>query len=338
LVKEIDTREGGIKFGGMMKLQDSDEEGHPLMSQQSFEENIEFVADSGCSDHMLRNTNGMTNIHMQSKKIIMANRQSLESNQIGDLTPYLFIGNCREPLLPKNVLVVPLLVKPLLLLKLVVGDGVEIKMSTKSITFLYCGRVIGKAILKRNIYGIELSYGISAAALALGEDILKWHVKFCHASSGKLKKLSGIHPEMPKHFPDVIKCTSYVIANCHRKPYPESKTKYQEPLELLSAYLCGPFSTRSIEGVVYMLVVVDYFSRYMKVSFLRNKDKDLVVPALSECIESLEKEINKLVKRIRTDGDTEFVTGDMAGFNKRKRIKHQVAVRDSPQTNGQVKR
>jgi transposase InsO family protein len=87
-----------------------------------------------------------------------------------------------------------------------------------------------------------------------------------------------------------------------------------------------------------MPTVIDYFSHYMKVSFSRNKDKDSVVPALIECIESFEKYINKLVKRIRTDGGTEFVNNDMAGFTKRKHIKHQVTVRDSSQTNGQVER
>jgi transposase InsO family protein len=87
-----------------------------------------------------------------------------------------------------------------------------------------------------------------------------------------------------------------------------------------------------------MLVVVDYYSRYMKVSFLRSKDKDSVVPALTECIESFEKDTGKLVRRLRTDGGTEFVNGDMTEYAKRKHIKHQVTVRDSPQTNGQVER
>jgi hypothetical protein len=150
----------------------------------------------------------------------------------------------------------------------VVGDGVEIKMPTENITFLYCSRVIGKANLKSNIYCINLVYDIPTAALASDEDIMKWHVKFCHASSAKLKKLAVIHPEMPKRFPDVIRCTSCAIANCRRNPYPESQTKYLAPLELLSADLCGPFPTRSIRGAVYMLVVVDYFSRYIKVTLV----------------------------------------------------------------------
>ncbi|GJV12970.1 retrovirus-related pol polyprotein from transposon TNT 1-94 [Tanacetum coccineum] len=53
------------------------------------------------------------------------------------------------------------------------------------------------------------------------------------------------------------------------KPVPNSKQR----LHLLNMDLCGPIRVESINGKRYILVIVDDYSRYTWVQFLRSKDK-----------------------------------------------------------------
>lgn len=47
--------------------------------------------------------------------------------------------------------------------------------------------------------------------------------------------------------------------------------KFVEPLELIHIHLYGPSSIESINGNKYILVIVDDFSRFTWVYFLRHK-------------------------------------------------------------------
>ncbi|KAI3715305.1 hypothetical protein L6452_22284 [Arctium lappa] len=55
------------------------------------------------------------------------------------------------------------------------------------------------------------------------------------------------------------------------KPKPEPSTN--APLELLHMDLCGPMRTQSLGGKKYIPVIVDDYSRYTCVKFLRSKDE-----------------------------------------------------------------
>nr|GFB60052.1 integrase, catalytic region, zinc finger, CCHC-type, peptidase aspartic, catalytic [Tanacetum cinerariifolium] len=54
---------------------------------------------------------------------------------------------------------------------------------------------------------------------------------------------------------------------------PKSKDTNQEKLYLLHMDLCGPMSVESVNGKKYILVIVDDYSRFTWVKFLRSKDE-----------------------------------------------------------------
>nr|GFB56687.1 retrovirus-related Pol polyprotein from transposon TNT 1-94 [Tanacetum cinerariifolium] len=83
-------------------------------------------------------------------------------------------------------------------------------------------------------------------------------------------------------------------------PVPNSRQR----LHLLHMNLCGPMRIASINGKRYILVIVDDYSRYTWVHFLRSKDE------APEVIIKFLKRITVLLQSpviiIRTDNGTEF--------------------------------
>nr|GFA80734.1 integrase, catalytic region, zinc finger, CCHC-type, peptidase aspartic, catalytic [Tanacetum cinerariifolium] len=84
------------------------------------------------------------------------------------------------------------------------------------------------------------------------------------------------------------------------KPAPNSRQR----LHLLHMDLCGPMRIASINGKRYVLVIVDDYSRYTWVHFLRSKDEapEVIITFLKRITILLQS----LVIIIRTDNDTEF--------------------------------
>ncbi|KAI3667113.1 hypothetical protein L6452_42161 [Arctium lappa] len=66
-------------------------------------------------------------------------------------------------------------------------------------------------------------------------------------------------------------CEKGMMKRAPHKPNPEPSTS--APLELLHMDLCGPMRTQSLGGKKYILVIVDDYSRYTWVKFLRSKDE-----------------------------------------------------------------
>ena len=95
-------------------------------------------------------------------------------------------------------------------------------------------------------------------------------------------------------------------------------------------------SKRSIGGSKYGLVVIDDFSRFTWVVFLRTKDRTR--DSLIKLITQVELESAQKVKMIRSDRGTEFLNQGMTEFCEGKGIKHQTSAARTPQQNGVVER
>ncbi|GJY08568.1 putative ribonuclease H-like domain-containing protein [Tanacetum coccineum] len=105
------------------------------------------------------------------------------------------------------------------------------------------------------------------------------------------------------------------------KPVPNSKQR----LHLLHMDLCGPMRVESINGKWYVLVIVDYYSCYTWVHFLRSKDD------APEVIKTFLKKITVLLQApviiVRTDNDTEFKNQMLQEYFNSVGISHQALKR-----------
>ncbi|GJQ99050.1 retrovirus-related pol polyprotein from transposon TNT 1-94 [Tanacetum coccineum] len=99
-------------------------------------------------------------------------------------------------------------------------------------------------------------------------------------------------------------------------------------------HLCSALQT--INGKKYILVIVDDYSRFTWVKFLRSKDEtpEFVINFLKQ----IQVGLNKTVRYIRTDNGTEFVNQILNKYYERVGIFHQKAVPRTLQQNDVVER
>nr|GEY91266.1 retrovirus-related Pol polyprotein from transposon TNT 1-94 [Tanacetum cinerariifolium] len=100
--------------------------------------------------------------------------------------------------------------------------------------------------------------------------------------------------------------------------------------------LCGPIRVESVNGKKYILVIVDYYSRFTWVKFLRSKDETSMF--IIKFLKMIQVRLNVPVRRIRTDNGTEFVNQTLRDYYEKVGISHETSVARSPQQNGVVKR
>ncbi|GJS16629.1 retrovirus-related pol polyprotein from transposon TNT 1-94 [Tanacetum coccineum] len=155
-----------------------------------------------------------------------------------------------------------------------------------------------------NLYTISISDMAASSPFKYGKDHL------CSACErGKSKKAS--HP------PKVI---------------PSDYSK----LELLHMDLCGPMRVASVNGKKYILVIVDDFSRFTWVYFLRSKDETPEI--IKKFITQAQLNYKAKVCKIRTDNGTEFKNATLKAHYEKLGIMQQFSIARTPQQNGVVER
>ncbi|GJW26601.1 retrovirus-related pol polyprotein from transposon TNT 1-94 [Tanacetum coccineum] len=86
-------------------------------------------------------------------------------------------------------------------------------------------------------------------------------------------------------------------------------------------YLCGLMRVESINGKKYILVIVDDYSRFTWVKFLRSKDE--APDAIIKCIKNIQVRLKATVRNVRTNNGTEFVNQTLREFYENVGISHQ---------------
>ncbi|GJS44225.1 putative ribonuclease H-like domain-containing protein [Tanacetum coccineum] len=93
---------------------------------------------------------------------------------------------------------------------------------------------------------------------------------------------------------------------------------------------------KTINGKKYILVIVDDYSWFTWVKFLRSKDETPKV--IIKFLTQIQVGLNKTVRYIRTNNGTKIVNKDLTDYYERVDIFHQKSIPRTPQQNGVVKR
>ena len=167
-----------------------------------------------------------------------------------------------------------------------------------------------------------------------------WHQRLGHMNSIDLSKLAK--KDLVRGLPSLRKTSTHVCGTCQKGKQirsPHKKSQYSASsriLELIHMDLMGPMRTESIGGKKYILVMVDDFSRFSLVRFLREKSdtSDLIINA----IKLIQNQKDLQVARIRSDNGTEFSNNDLIEFCNQLGIKHEFSAPYTPQQNGIIER
>jgi transposase InsO family protein len=137
-----------------------------------------------------------------------------------------------------------------------------------------------------------------------------------------------------------LQCEPCAMAKATRAPFPSKATRRAtHPLELVHMDVWGPYGTASLDGYQYFLLIVDDYSRYLWVRFMRAKYesfehfKDYIVWAQRQ----LDSAGHKLAK-VRSDNGGEFLSHQFGEYLRTAGIDHELTVPYSPQQNGVVER
>ncbi|GJU09171.1 retrovirus-related pol polyprotein from transposon TNT 1-94 [Tanacetum coccineum] len=132
-------------------------------------------------------------------------------------------------------------------------------------------------------------------------------------------------------------CSACQLGKSKKHTYkPKTKNTNLEVLNTLHMDSCRPMRVQTIIGKKYILVIVDDYSRFTRVKFLKSKDEtpEVVIKFLKQ----IQVALNKTIRYIRTDNGIEFFNKDLTAYYERVGIFHQKTVPRTPQQNNVVER
>ncbi|GJW31452.1 putative ribonuclease H-like domain-containing protein [Tanacetum coccineum] len=175
-------------------------------------------------------------------------------------------------------------------------------------------QVLLKVLRKNNMYSVDMKNIIPkenltclVAKATLDESML-WHRRLGHINFKNINKLvkDNLVRVLPtKHFKNDQTCVTCLKGKQH-KDFCKFKihNSISQPLFLLHMDLFGPTFVSSLMHKKYRLVVIDDYSRFTWVFFLASKDETTSI--LKKFITEIENLVDKKVKIIRCDNETEF--------------------------------
>nr|GEX45729.1 retrovirus-related Pol polyprotein from transposon TNT 1-94 [Tanacetum cinerariifolium] len=193
-----------------------------------------------------------------------------------------------------------------------------------------------------NLYTLSLQdmMAFSPICLLSNESKTKsWlrHRRLSHLNFGAINHLArqGLVRGLPKlKFEKDHLCSACAMGKSTKKSHkPKSEDTNQEKLYLLHMDLCGPMRTKSVNEKKYILVIVNDYSQFTWVKFLRSKDE--ASNFIIKFLKMIQVRLKVPVRRIQTDNETEFVNQTLREYYKEVGISHETSVARSPQQNVQ---
>ncbi|GJU62105.1 retrovirus-related pol polyprotein from transposon TNT 1-94 [Tanacetum coccineum] len=172
-----------------------------------------------------------------------------------------------------------------------------------------------------NLYTISVEDMMKSSPICLLSKASKnkswlWHRRLNHLNFGTINDLArkDLVRGLPRlKFEKDHLCSACQLGKSKKHTHkPKTENTNLEVLNTLHMDLCGPMRVQTINGKKYILVIVDDYSRFTWVKFLRSKDEtpEVVIKFLKQ----IQVGLNKTIRYIRTDNGTEFVNKDLTAY------------------------
>ena len=168
-----------------------------------------------------------------------------------------------------------------------------------------------------------------------------WHARFGYLGWKQLKHLFNkdlaggckVEGEPPA---DQV-CHACLEVKINRHPFHPAGSRATEPLELVHTDLMGPIEVPSAVGKNrYILVLVDDYTRYAWVYFLRRKSE--APKRVRQFFAYAERQFGKKIKRVRSDRGGEFLAEELTAWFADVGVVHDLSLPRTPQQNGVAER
>ncbi|GJX15154.1 retrovirus-related pol polyprotein from transposon TNT 1-94 [Tanacetum coccineum] len=184
-----------------------------------------------------------------------------------------------------------------------------------------------------SIFDMAASSPVCLMSKATSTKSWLWHRRLSHLNFGTINDLTRLDlvDGLPKfkYGKDHL-CSAYERGKSKKAANPPKlvPSDYSK-LELLHMDLCGPMRVDSINGKKYILVIVDDFSRYTWVYFLRSKDETLEI--IKKFITQAQLNYKAKFCKIRTNNGTEFKNTTLKAHYEKLGIMQQFSIARTPQ-------
>ncbi|WVZ21912.1 hypothetical protein V8G54_000456 [Vigna mungo] len=290
-----------------------------------------WYVDSGCSNHMTYNRSWMSNLDESKKsKIRVVDNNTLKVEEIGNIKIRRKDG-LHATL--ENVLLVPEMKCNLLSVgqltkngyTVIMGSNAHMKVNDQGKNLiLKCTRSINRTFQ----VCLEVVEALQCLTSVNEDESWRWHLRLGHLNYRDLqllsnkKLVSGLVISQPQKG-----CESCLIGK-------QTRRSFHSQLEIRSKE--RPVEPPIIVGNKYFVSFVDEFSRMTWVYFIRQKSE--VLEIFKGFKKHTEKEIEKQIKLLRTNGGGEYTSRDFEVFCQDNGITHEVTTAYTLEHNGLAKR
>ena len=190
------------------------------------------------------------------------------------------------------------------------------------------------------LYKIIIETNKQACLMSKMDEISKlWHIRLGHINYQALSLMSKdkMVKGMPKINQSTGVCEGCLMSKQTRKTI-LNKANYsaEAVLELVHGELCGPISPKTASGYRYFFLLVDDYSRFMWIYFLKSKDE--AFKNFKSFRALVENKSERKIKVFRTDRGGEFTSNEFKEYCEGAGIERHYTTPYTPQQNGVVER
>nr|GFB29991.1 hypothetical protein [Tanacetum cinerariifolium] len=183
--------------------------------------------------------------------------------------------------------------------------------------------------LKHNLFSVgQFCDAVCLLSKASSTKLWLWHRRLTHLNFGTLNELArkDLVRGLPRlKYDKEHLCPSCQLGKSKKSTHPlKTVNTNTEILNTLHMDLCGPMRVESINRKQYILVIVDDYTRFGWVRFLRSKDE--AAEEIKNFVKNNQVALNATVRFVRTDNRIEFVNKTLTDFFKSVGITHQTSV------------
>ena len=278
---------------------------------------IEWILDSGCTDHVINNDNYYYDLILLKEPIDVkvGDGRILKATKIGRVKGKFKVFNDLIDFNIENVFYVKEMDRNLMSFAKVTDKNKIVSIGNSSKIYSE-NELVGIVWKSNRIYKMigyvdqstETNMSVRNDKMTLKE---KWHRTLGHVNFNYLNTLCKNHvlEGLPNEVEsDYFKCATCIEHKMHNIPFDNNRKRAKEILEIVHTDLNGPHP-EGIRGEKYFLIFIDDYSKLVRVYLIKSKDE--VYDRFIEYINGVKNRIGKRIKKLRCDNGTEYLNGKM---------------------------
>lgn len=310
----------------------------------SASDDLQFVIDSGCTDHIVNNRSSLVDIKKLDKPIevsVAETGKAMTVTECGDLQIYSRVNEREIPGVFKNVLISPKARYNLLSVSRVEESGGEVKFKDGVAQISVNGIVVGQGKRIGRLYWINFEKRSSScnSARSVSDEQMNrlWHRRLGHLNIQYVRKLKSMSTGLDKDLTDQLSsCDVCAQAKMTRLPFSGERKRADKPLARVHTDICGPITPAAIDGSRYFVTFIDDHTHMCVVFTMKNRSE--VLQCLQKFYSMSTAHFNTKLSRLRCDNGGEYSSSVFKNYCEEKGIIIEYTVPYTPQLNGVAER